>query len=85
MIIKTKLLYIEFNGLYTLKWFGTGTSILGAFILAYNLEYAIIGYVLFTIGSGAWFAVGLITKDKAMVALNTAFLVADFLGLWNNF
>lgn len=68
----------------SLKWFGTFTSILGAFILAYDLQFALIGYILFTIGSGAWFAVGLITKDRAMLALNTAFLVADFLGLWNN-
>lgn len=68
----------------SLKWFGTATSILGAFILAYNLQFALIGYALFTIGSGAWFAVGIITKDKAMTALNTAFLVADFLGLYQN-
>lgn len=68
----------------SLKWFGTGTSILGAFILAYNLQLALIGYILFTIGSGAWFAVGAITKDKAMLMLNAAFLIADFLGLWNN-
>lgn len=67
-----------------LKWFGTGTSILGAFILAYNLQFALIGYILFTVGSGAWFGVGAITKDKAMLMLNAAFLVADFLGLWNN-
>lgn len=68
----------------SVKWAGTVTSILGAFILAYNLQFALIGYILFTIGSGAWFAVGFITKDKAMLALNTAFLVADFLGLYQN-
>lgn len=67
----------------SVKWFGTFTSIAGAFILAYNLQFALIGYILFTIGSGAWFIVGAVTKDKAMMILNTAFLVADFLGLYN--
>lgn len=65
------------------KWVGTITSVVGAFFLAFH--YMLTGYVLFTIGSGAWFGVGLYTRDKAMVALNAAFLIADFVGLYNCF
>ena len=65
-----------------IAWLGTITSILGAFILAFR--YMVLGYISFTIGSFAWFIVGLRTKDHAMITLNLAFLVADFIGLWNN-
>lgn len=65
------------------KWLGTITSVIGAFFLA--LHFPITGYILFTIGSGAWFGVGFYTKDRAMITLNAFFLAADFLGLWNCF
>lgn len=65
------------------KWIGTITSVMGAFFLA--LHFPITGYILFTIGSGAWFIVGFWTKDRAMIVLNAFFLAADFLGLWNCF
>jgi len=67
------------------EWVGTGTSILGALCLAMGAAYAILGYTLFTIGSGCWYAVGVATKDRAMQALNAAFLACDFLGLYNWF
>lgn len=57
-------------------------SVFGAFVLA--CKYMVIGYTLFTIGSAAWFLVGYITKDKAMLVLNAFFLAADFLGLYNS-
>ena len=69
-----------------LKWAGTATSILGAVILAAGLGHSAImltGYILFVVGSGAWFAVVIIKKDKALLALNEAFLGADFLGIYN--
>lgn len=64
------------------KWVGTILSVAGAFILA--LKFILIGYILFTIGSAAWFLVGYVTKDKAMLVLNAFFLAADFLGLFNS-
>ena len=61
------------------KWMGTITSVIGAFILG----GIIAGYSLFIIGSGAWFIVGIRTKDKAMLTLNAFFLAADFIGIYN--
>lgn len=81
MIIKHKSFYAEFNGIKTVSWLGTTTSIIGAFLLATG--YIVTGYLLFVVGSGCWLLVGYIQKDKALMSLNTAFLVADFLGLWN--
>ena len=66
--------------LYNIKWLGNFFSITGAFILA--LGYTISGYSLFIIGSGAWFYAGIAQKDKALILLNTFFLLADFIGLY---
>ena len=66
-----------------IAWLGTVTSVIGAFILAFH--WPITGYSFFTIGSGAWFVVGYVTKDKAMITLNAFFLAADFVGLYNCF
>ena len=80
MKIIGKDVYLELNPLEFTKWVGTITSVIGAFIVAVGALK--LGYILFTVGSGAWFIVGFWTKDKAMITLNAFFLAADFVGLW---
>ena len=64
-----------------MRWLGTSTSVIGAFILA--VGFMLWGYILFTIGSAAWLLVGIKEKDNALISLNVAFLAADALGLYN--
>ena len=65
------------------SWFGTMTSILGAFAVA-NSSFQI-GYVLFTLGSLSWLFVAFVRKDKSLGVLNATFFVANLLGIYNNF
>jgi hypothetical protein len=65
------------------SWFGTLTSILGAFAVA-NASFQI-GYVLFTLGSLSWLLVAFVRKDKSLGVLNGTFFVANLLGIYNNF
>jgi hypothetical protein len=65
------------------SWFGTMTSILGAFAVA-NAMFQI-GYVLFTLGSLSWLTVAFVRKDKSLGVLNATFFVANLLGIYNNF
>jgi uncharacterized membrane protein len=65
------------------SWFGTMTSILGAFAVA-NASFQI-GYVLFTLGSLSWLTVAFVRRDKSLGVLNATFFVANLLGIYNNF
>ena len=65
-----------------ISWFGTIASIIGAFLVAYNVM--LWGYITFIVGSGVWFAIGIKRKDSALWILNLTFLIADFLGLFNH-
>lgn len=65
------------------SWFGTLTSILGAFAVA-NASFQI-GYVLFTLGSLSWLTVAFVRKDKSLGVLNATFFAANLLGIYNNF
>ena len=60
-------------------WFGTLASIAGAFLMAFGI--ALPAYIGFTIGSGIWFAMGLIANDKPLITLNATFFVANVIGL----
>ena len=64
-----------------LKWFGTITSIIGAFLVAFQL--ILIGYIAFIMGSISWLIIGIKTKDSALITLNGIFLIANLLGLYN--
>lgn len=65
-----------------IAWVGTIASIIGAFLVAY--KFMLSGYVIFIIGSGVWFAIGIKRKDSALWSLNLTFLIADFIGLYNH-
>lgn len=69
--------------LNVLSWFGTFVSILGSFAVASAMFK--IGYVLFTFGSAAWLTVAFVRRDKSLGVLNGTFLLANLLGIYNNF
>lgn len=63
------------------SWIGTIASIAGAYLVA--LQFILIGYVAFSIGSFTWFIVGLRRKDSALIVMNATFFVANMIGLYN--
>ena len=66
-----------------IKWIGTIASILGSFMVAFGMILP--GYALFLIGSAAWLYIALITRDKALGALNATFFVANIIGFIRSF
>jgi hypothetical protein len=65
-----------------IKWLGTVSSIIGAFLVASGLFF--VGYIAFLIGSISWCVIGIRQSDNALIALNVTFLVANILGFVNN-
>jgi|APGre2960657505_1045072.scaffolds.fasta_scaffold12081_3 drug/metabolite transporter (DMT)-like permease len=66
-----------------ISWIGTATSIAGSFLVA--LHIFILGYVAFLIGSICWGFTAVKNKDNPLLILNTAFFVANCVGLYNAF
>lgn len=64
-----------------ISWVGTAASIAGSFTLA--LKFALLGYSFFLIGAASWLIVGLRKRDGALVALNSAFMLANLIGIYN--
>lgn len=64
-----------------LSWIGTATSIAGSFLVAFGL--AMLGYMLFIVGSLSWLVVAIKTKNKPLGVLNGTFFCANIIGLIN--
>ena len=64
----------------TISWIGTIASICGAFLVA--MQFALIGYIAFTLGSSTWLIVGISRKDFSLITLNATFFVANMIGLY---
>ena len=65
-----------------LKWVGTATGVIGAFILAVNLPLSGWGWVLFATSSLCWTIAGMVMHDYSLVVLQSAFFVVDIVGIW---
>lgn len=66
-----------------LSWFGTATSITGAFLMAFGIVG--MGYICFCLGSISWLYVGFANRDKPLMVLNGTFFVANIIGLFRAF
>jgi hypothetical protein len=68
----------------TLSWIATLATIAAASITASNLGARITGYglIVFTLGSIAWFALGLATGQPALVWTNAALTFLNLFGVW---
>ena len=66
-----------------IKWvFGSGFGIVGAFLIALNLqEYSKFAFVAFAISALTWSYLSYKHKDYALLSLQGAFLVADIIGI----
>lgn len=62
----------------TLAWIGTGTSVMGAFVVAMGAMLA--GYSLFLVGSISWLIVAARRLDAPLGLLNACFLLANMIG-----
>ena len=62
-------------------WLGTLASIVGSFLVA--LQFMLVGYSCFLVGSIAWLYIGVTRGDKPLVVLNGAFLIANLIGFYN--
>ena len=68
----------------SLSWVATITTIAAATITASNLGSRITGYgfILFTVGSIAWFSLGISTGQPALVWTNAALTFLNLFGIW---
>jgi hypothetical protein len=68
----------------SLSWIATIATITAASITASNLGSRITGYgfIVFTIGSIAWFGLGLTTGQPALVWTNAVLTILNLFGIW---
>jgi len=66
------------------SWIATVATILAACLTASNLGSRITGYgfIIFTIGSIAWFTVGYLTGQPALVWTNVVMTLLNLFGVW---
>jgi hypothetical protein len=62
-----------------LAWIGTISSILGSFLVAFGIVFY--GYIAFITGCISWLIIATIRRDKALAALNGAFMIANIIGI----
>jgi hypothetical protein len=68
----------------SLSWVATAATILAASITASNLGTRITGYgfIVFTLGSIAWFGFGLMSGQPALMWTNAVLTVLNLFGIW---
>jgi len=68
----------------TVSWIATAATIAAACMTASNLGSRITGYgfAVFTLGSLAWLAVGLLTGQPALVWTNVVLTFLNLFGVW---
>src|ERR671916_1589264 len=68
----------------SLSWVATIATITAASITASNLGSRITGYgfIVFTVGSIAWFSLGLVTDQPALVWTNAVLTFLNLFGIW---
>src|SRR5688500_4656264 len=68
----------------SLSWVATAATVIAASITASNLGTRITGYgfIVFTLGSIAWFGFGLMSGQPALMWTNAALTVLNLFGIW---
>ena len=68
----------------SLSWVATAATVIAASITASNLGTRITGYgfIVFTVGSIAWFSFGLMSGQPALVWTNAVLTVLNLFGIW---
>lgn len=60
-------------------WIGTVASVIGSFVVAFQVF--VLGYILFLVGSISWLWVAIKSRNTSLGVLNGFFLVANIIGL----
>jgi hypothetical protein len=63
-------------------WIGTVASVIGSFVVAFQVF--VVGYALFLLGSVSWLWVAVKTRNLSLGVLNGFFLCANIIGLWRS-
>ena len=68
----------------TVSWVATAATIVAACMTASNLGSRITGYgfIVFTVGSIAWFSLGILTDQPALVWTNAVLTFLNLFGVW---
>lgn len=67
------------NKIKLIEWFGTVTSVVGSFLVAFGILFP--GFIFFTLGAVSWIIASKAQKNWALLTLNSVFLVANIIGL----
>ncbi len=68
------------NKIKLIEWFGTVTSVIGSFLVAFGILLP--GFIFFTLGALSWIVASKAQKNGALLTLNSVFLIANIIGLW---
>lgn len=68
-----------------LQYLGSATGIIGALLLALNIESSRFGYVAYLVSNVAWLAFGWLFSVQGLVIMQSVFLVTTIIGLRNWF
>lgn len=66
------------------SWIATAATIFAACLTASNLGSRITGYgfIVFTIGSIAWFTLGMLTNQQSLIFTNAVMTLLNAIGVW---
>jgi hypothetical protein len=70
------------EGVEMIGWIGTVASVIGSFVVAFQIF--VVGYALFLIGSVSWLWVAVKTRNLSLGVLNGFFMAANIIGLWRS-
>lgn len=65
----------------SLRWFSTAAQVAGASLLAVRIGPPAFAYVVMTFGALGWMELAKRDRDRALYALNVAFLVLNLAGI----
>jgi nicotinamide riboside transporter PnuC len=69
----------------TLRWTGTITGVIGAILLALNIEGSGYGFFFFLVSAAAYSYTSWVSGDLPMLVLQGTFFAIDLLGIWRWF
>lgn len=74
--------YQNLPWLSAIKWFGTATGVVGAVLVAANVDMVGWGFVVWAVSSAAWVYAGYVMREPSLMLLQGVFLVVDLVGIW---
>lgn len=70
---------LSFN---TLKWVASILGLLGAIMIALNVEESKYAFIFFILSSIIWTYAGIKVKDWALASLNVGFFIVNIIGIY---